>query len=108
MKDAITATEKKKADVSQAIIEGGSEGLGKVITEADEDRAKTEKKEAKDLKKIGDDYTKEQMTAAKATDKAVNTEFKNEAAKASIKAFSKASLAQAEPEMSFEDQEEAA
>ena len=59
LKDAITATEKKKADVSQAVVEGSSEGLGKVITEADEDRAKTEKKEAKELKKVGDDYTKE-------------------------------------------------
>ena len=34
--------------MTQAVIEGGSEGLGKVITEADEDRAKTKKKEAKE------------------------------------------------------------
>jgi hypothetical protein len=48
------------------------------------------------------------MTEAKATDKTVNTEFKNEAAKASLKAFPKDSLAQADPEISLEDQEEAA
>jgi len=48
------------------------------------------------------------MTEAKATDKTVNTEFKFESAKASIKAFPKDSLAQAEPEVSKEDQEEAA
>jgi hypothetical protein len=45
--------------MTEAVIEGGSEGLGKVITKADEDLAKTEKKEAKESKKIGDDYTKE-------------------------------------------------
>lgn len=55
------------------------------------------------MKKLGDDNTKEQMTEAKATDKAVNSEFKFESAKASIKAFSKESLAQADPEMSKED-----
>ena len=62
-----------------------------------------EKKEAKASKKLGDDNTKEQMTEAKATDKTVNGEFKFESAKASIKVFSKGSLAQAEPEISKED-----
>ena len=43
------------------------------------------------------------MTNAKATDKTVNSEFKFESAKASLKAFPKDSLAQAEPEVSKED-----
>jgi len=48
-----------------------------------------EKKEAAASKKLGDENTKEQMTEAKATDKTINTEYKFESAKASIKAFPK-------------------
>jgi hypothetical protein len=44
--------------MSNAWVEGNSEGLGKVITEADEDRAKTEKKVEKEIKKIGKENTK--------------------------------------------------
>jgi hypothetical protein len=44
--------------MSDAWVDGTSEGLGKVITEADEDRAKTEKKVEKELKKVGKENTK--------------------------------------------------
>jgi hypothetical protein len=51
--------------MNQAVIEGNSEGLGKLITKADEDRAKTEKKVEKTIKKMGKENTKEQMKEAK-------------------------------------------
>ena len=66
------------------------------IKKAESERAKSEKKEEKKTKKFKADQTKEQMTEAKAADKAMKAEFKNEAAGASLKAFPKpkASLAQ--------------
>lgn len=93
LKDAITADEKNKVDVDAAIREGGSEGLEPTIAKAEEDRSKTEKKEEKESKKIQKDNTKTLTDEAKAKDKAMKTEFKNEYAGAALKASSKASLA---------------
>jgi hypothetical protein len=93
LKDAITSEEKHKVDLDQAHRDHSSEELQPTIKKAESERKKMEKKEAAASKKIGDDYTKEQMTEAKATDKTVNTEYKFESAKASIKAFPKDSLA---------------
>lgn len=59
LKDAIAADEKNKADVDAAIREGGTEGLEPTIKKADEDLAKTEKKEEKKSKKIQSENTKE-------------------------------------------------
>jgi hypothetical protein len=59
LKDAITAEEKHKADLDQAHREHSSEELQPTIEKADAERAKTEKKESKDMKKVVDDYTKE-------------------------------------------------
>ena len=94
LKNSIEADEKNKADVDAAIREGVSEGLEPTIAKAEEDRSKTEKKEEKESKKIQKDNTKTLTDEAKATDKAMKTEFKNEFAGASLKAYPKASLAQ--------------
>lgn len=93
LKDSITSEEKHKADLDAAHRDHSSEELQPTIKKAESERKKSEKKETAARKKLGDDNTKEQMTEAKATDKTVNTEFKFESAKASLKAFPKDSLA---------------
>ena len=95
MKNDIIKNEKNKANLDQAIREGGTEGLAPTITKADEDRAKAEKKEEKESKKFSKDHTKKQMTEAKKKDEDMKKEFKNQAAKESLKVFGKkSSLAQ--------------
>jgi len=64
-----------------------------------------EKKEAAEAKKLSDASTKEQMTEAKDTIKTLKEEMKAKQPPPLV--APKASLAQAEPELSKEDQEEA-
>lgn len=85
-----------------------SEELQPTIKKAESERKKDDKKVAADLKKLGVDFNKKLIGEAKAIDESVNKEFKFESAKASLKVFPKDSLAQAEPEESKADQEEAA
>lgn len=58
LRDAIANGEKNTVDVIEAHRDGSSEGLVKVMKEADEDLAKTEKKEEKKSEKFKKDYTK--------------------------------------------------
>ena len=93
MKDQITTNEKNKAALDAAKREGGNEGLAPTIVKADKENDDAIKKSVEDLTKESKKRTADQVKAAKGVDKTVNGEYKNVAAKASLKAFAPAKAA---------------